>query len=98
MMPVQANGYLEAEIRQLETLDLADLRKVWLSRLGRPPRHASADLLRWRLAYELQAIAFGGIHPATVRQLEKLRQAFASNPQWSPLPYRHLAIGTVLTK
>ena len=41
---------LEAELRQLESLSVAELKAVWLKRLGRPPKHIRAALLRFRLA------------------------------------------------
>src|SRR5690349_5523078 len=97
-MSSQATAQIEDELLQLETLDLPGLRKLWSSRIGPVPRHISADLFRWRLAYELQAGVHGGLPSVTKRHLERLHQAFTANPQWSPLPYRHLAIGTVLTR
>lgn len=89
---------LEAELKHLESLGLAGLKAVWSKRLGRPPKHLSVELLRFRLAYELQARALGGLSRSTQRRLDKLHQAFNANPHWSPLPYRHLAVGTVFTK
>jgi hypothetical protein len=71
---------------------------LWFEAIGRPPRHISAELLRFRLAYELQASIQGGLRRGTQRRLEQLHKAFAANPHWCPLPYQHLAIGTVLTK
>ena len=92
------NANLEGELKRPESLDLAGLRAAWLKHLGRPPKHISAELIRFRLAYELQARQSGGLSRTTHRRLEKLHAAFGANPNWSPLPYRHLAIGTVLTK
>ena len=89
---------LEGELEQLESLNLAELRAVWLEYVGRPPKHISADLLRFRLAYELQARNLGGLNRSTQRRLAQLHNAFSTNPNWCPLPYRHLAVGTVLTK
>jgi hypothetical protein len=89
---------LEAELKHLESLSVAELKAVWRERLGRPPKHISAALLRFRLGYELQARKLGGLSRATQGRLEKLHNAFTANPNWSPLPYRHLGIGTVLTK
>src|SRR5436190_1017197 len=94
----RATPSLEAELGRLEGLNLVELRVAWLEHLGRPPKHISAALLRFRLAYELQARKLGGLSRSTQRRLEKLHKAFIANPNWSPLPYRHLAIGTVLTR
>jgi Protein of unknown function (DUF2924) len=89
---------LEDEILGLEKLGLAELRGVWLSKLGAPPKHTSAELLRWRLAYELQVRAYGGPRTSTIRQLERLHQALTADPNWVPLPQQKLALGVVLTK
>jgi hypothetical protein len=89
---------IEADLTHFESLGLSDLRAVWLKHLGRPPKHISAELLRFQLAYELQVRKLGGLSRSTHRRLEALHRAFSINPNWCPLPYRHLAIGTVLTK
>jgi Protein of unknown function (DUF2924) len=89
---------LEAEILGLEKLELAELRAKWRRRLGTPPKHTSAELLRWRLAYEIQARAYGALQRSRIRRLEKLYQALAANPNWAPLPHLQLALGVVITK
>lgn len=71
---------LEAELRHLESLSVADLKAKWLEQLGRPPKHISAALLRFRLAYELQARKLGGLSRSTQGRLAKLHDAFSANP------------------
>jgi len=89
---------LEAEIARLGDLDLRQLRKVWAARLGAVPKHQSADLMRRRLAYELQVRAYGGLKPETRRRLRALYKAFKDNPDYTPQPNYGLKPGTVLTR
>jgi hypothetical protein len=89
---------LEAEIARLGDLDLHQLRKRWAKRLGPLPKHQSADLLRRRLAYELQVRAYGGLKPETRQRLRKLYQAFKADPDYTPQPNYGLKPGTVLTR
>ena len=69
---------LEETLELLERLDLEGLRDSWRRHLGAPPRLRSRDLLRRMLAFELQALANGGIEP-DLRQ--KLRAASTAAPR-----------------
>jgi hypothetical protein len=89
---------LEDEIARLGDLDLRQLRKVWADRLGPVPKHQSADLMRRRLAYELQVRAYGGLKPETRARLRALYNAFNSDPKYTPVPNYGLKPGTVLTR
>jgi hypothetical protein len=89
---------LEAEIARLGDLGLLELRAFWAKRLGPVPPHQSADLMRRRLAYELQVRAYGGLKPETRRRLHELYKAFKANPDYTPLPNYGLKPGTMLTR
>jgi Protein of unknown function (DUF2924) len=89
---------VEAEISKLETLPLANLKAIWKARLGRVPKHQSADLLRRRLAYELQVRAYGGLPPDIRRRIAKLHKAFATDPNYTPQANQRLKPGTILTR
>ena len=89
---------LEAEIVRLDGLGLPELRELWAERLGAVPKHQSPDLMRRRLAYELQVLAYGGLKPETRRRLRDLYAAFKADPAYTPLPNYGLKPGTVLTR
>ena len=90
---------LEAEIARLDGLGLQELRKLWAQRrLGPVPDHRSADLMRRRIAYELQVRAYGDLKSETRQQLKKLYQAFKADPAYTPLPNYGLKPGTMLTR
>jgi hypothetical protein len=94
----QQRARLETEVAGLYNLDLHQLRALWFERLGRIPKHQSVELIRRRLAYELQTKALGGLSLDVRRRLQRFHQAFAANPHFVPLPAGHLAVGTTLTK
>lgn len=89
---------LEAEIVRLDGLGLPELRELWAERLGAVPKHQSPDLMRRRLAYELQVLAYGGLKPETRRRLRDLYAAFKADPDYTPLPNYGLKPGTMLTR
>ena len=89
---------LEAEIARLHKLGLLKLRKLWAQRLGRVPKNQSADLLRRRLAYELQVRAYGDLQLPTRRRLRRYYQAFKKNPDYTPTPSYRLKPGTMLVR
>jgi hypothetical protein len=89
---------LEAEIAHLGDLRLSELRELWAERLGPVPKHQSADLMRRRIAYELQALKYGGLSTRTRRRLRRLHEAFEADPEYTPLPNYGLKPGTVLTR
>jgi hypothetical protein len=89
---------LEAEIARLGDLGLPELRTFWAERLGPVPAHQSADLMRRRIAYELQVRAYGGLKTETRLQLRKLYEAFKADPHYTPQPNYGLKPGTLLTR
>ena len=88
----------EAEIARLGDLGLSELRELWAARLGPVPAHQSADLMRRRLAYQLQVRAYGGLKTQTRRRLRRLYEAFKADPNYTPLPNYGLKPGTMLTR
>jgi hypothetical protein len=89
---------LEAEIARLGDLGLSELRAFWAERLGPVPAHQSADLMRRRIAYELQVRAYGGLKAETRQRLRKLYEAFKADPDYTPQPNYGLKPGTLLTR
>jgi hypothetical protein len=89
---------LEAEISKLADLDLYALRQVWSRRIGRPPKHLSADLLRRRLAYEIQGRIHGTLKPQVCRRLGQLHEAFKADPNYMPSVRQALTAGMVLVR
>ncbi len=97
-MSFSPDPVVEAELSRLENLHLGQLRALWRERIGIVPKHQSADLLRRRLAYELQVRAYGGLRPEIRRRLGRLHKAFAANPSHAPHAGQHLKPGTILTR
>jgi hypothetical protein len=89
---------LEAEITGLGDLGLPELRALWAKRFGPIPKHQSPDLMRRRIAYELQVRAYGGLKPETRQRLKVLYEAFKANPDYTPRPNYGLKPGTLLTR
>jgi hypothetical protein len=98
MMALTRDPTLEAEIVRLRNLGLLELREFWAQHLGEVPKHQSADLMRRRIAYELQVRAYGGLKPETRQRLRKLYEAFKADPSYTPQPNYGLKPGTVLTR
>lgn len=70
-MPTELETRIEAEVAALEEMGLEDLRAVWRSRYGVPPKLRSPQLLRLNLAWRIQADAFGGLDAETKRRLRR---------------------------
>ncbi|MDB5446189.1 MAG: hypothetical protein JWQ97_1506 [Phenylobacterium sp.] len=58
-----------AQARGFETMRLEELRDEWRRRYGAPPTLRSPDLLRYLLAWRVQAQALGGLDAALVRAI-----------------------------
>ena len=89
---------LEAELAQLNGLDLNELRRRWGKLLGPVPLHHNVDLMRRRLAYELQVREYGGLKYETRRRLRRLSEALRKNPNHTPVPLYPLKPGTMLAR
>lgn len=66
----------------LASLDLEGLRLFWRERFGVPPPNRSPDLLRYMLAWRLQAQALGGLDRMTARALRKPAPAAREGTQF----------------
>jgi hypothetical protein len=97
-MALTPDPKLEAELAGLGDLRLLELREFWARRLGRVPKHQSPDLLRRRLAYELQVRTYGGLKRETCRRLRELYTAFKDNADYTPRANFGLKPGTMLTR
>lgn len=60
---------IESDVRQLATLNLQELRDVWIKRFGSTPKLRSIELLRLMLAWRIQAKALGGLDANTKHKL-----------------------------
>lgn len=86
------------EISQLLEMDLYALRKLWSQRIGEVSQCLSADLLRRRLAYEMQSRACGSLNPRVRRRIHQLHEAFKVDPKYAPVIGQALMRGTVLVR
>jgi len=66
------HGSVLAQLAALERMSMEDLRKRWRELTGSAPPNFNRALLVGRLAYQIQAVAFGGLKPATVARLDAL--------------------------
>jgi hypothetical protein len=79
------NPDLLAEVAPLEAMAIHDVRMCWRRRFRTPPpAHRSKDLLVRAYAYELQALARGGLKRETRRKLEEMAARFAEDPDYRP--------------
>jgi len=62
---------LAAELAVIASLPWAELRQRWLNVTGRPLPRVKQGLLRMALAWELQALALGGLPKHTEQALER---------------------------
>jgi hypothetical protein len=65
---------------------------------GKPRQLASTELTRRRLAWELQAVARGGLDAGTRRRLRQLSMALKPDASLSPLSDINAKPGTVLSR
>ena len=79
-----AAGSLEQDLAALEAMDLPELRKKWASVSDAPVPRVSAGLLRYAIAYELQAKAHGGLSRRTLQKLDQLAGGLTTTRDASP--------------
>jgi hypothetical protein len=89
---------LEHRLEGLTTMSSAQLRAEWLNIYRKPPPDLSADLLRRGIAYRLQERAYGGLSPATMKQIERLKRQFAKTGEAVAKPAFTLKPGTRLVR
>jgi hypothetical protein len=61
-----------AQVAALAPLDLAGLREHWKPLFGTEPPGYGPDLMRRRLAYRIQELAYGGLSEATRQRLRQI--------------------------
>lgn len=90
---------VEAELSRLSSLDIAELRSIWVDRFGpEVPPVRSGDVLMRMLAWHLQAEAYGGLEQETIRQLRRIGKALERDGTYEPQIRRDIAPGVVLTR
>jgi Protein of unknown function (DUF2924) len=71
-----AQPALEAEIKRLADLDLAQLRNRWRALFGNPaPPSLRRKFLARAVAYQMQVEAYGGLSNSTKRRLREIAEA-----------------------
>jgi Protein of unknown function (DUF2924) len=90
---------LSAEIADLESLDLNQLRALWklLYEIEAPP-NLSRDWLRRAVAYRIQENLLGGLKPATRRLLERVAEDARVREPSKVLPMRKVGPNTILIR
>ncbi len=81
---------IEAQVREIEAMDLEQLREEWRHRCGDPPLLRSEPIMRMLLAWRVQAEVHGGIDSDTRKALTRTG---ATQPEG-----RQLGIGAILTR
>jgi hypothetical protein len=72
-MALNGDKALEAEIRQLPDLTLAELRGRWKALFGNPaPKSLRCKFLARAVAYQMQVVAYGGLSVSAKRRLEEI--------------------------
>ena len=66
------NKSVLAQLAALKTTSTADLKTQWRKLFDREPPPYNRRFLESRLAYRIQELAFGGLKPATLKNLEAL--------------------------
>ncbi|MCX7309513.1 MAG: DUF2924 domain-containing protein [Afipia sp.] len=90
---------IEAELTQLETASLDDLRKRHrLLVRADPPKAFGSDLLRRTIAQRIQEKAYGGLPRPTQRALDQLIKAVHSQPSGNVEIARRIKPGSVLVR
>jgi hypothetical protein len=89
---------VEALVAEIATMRLDALRRTWEEHRGVPPPGQSTEILRRRLAWELQAHVYGGLSAETKRKLKQLHDRFTRDPGYTPSPILDLKPGTVLER
>lgn len=85
-----------SQVTALAPLDLDQLRGEWRRLYGTDPPGLGRDLLRRRLAYRVQELAYGGLSPATRERLRQIEAAASAKPK--PRTDGTPAIGTLLVR
>ena len=86
---------LEAEIEQIRSLPIEELRALWRRTFKSPPPHAfGKDMLGRMISYHIQQKALGGLSRASLRLLDDIGRGKPA----IELARRRLKPGTVLVR
>ena len=89
---------VQAEVAQLASLNIAELRKRWEAIFKTtPPKAFGPDLLRRSVAYKLQEDVYGGLDRATATMLRQLVAQAGSNNGKIVVP-RRIKAGAVFVR
>lgn len=97
MTPTADTPSVLAQIAALGKLDRAQLREEWTRLFGTAPPGYGPDLMRRRLIYRVQELAYGGLAEATRQRLREIDQWAQERAQAKADPNRPVA-GTLLIK
>lgn len=75
---------LKQDLTALDRMQLPELRKRWASVSDAPVPRVSAGLLRYAIAYELQAAMHGGLPRKVSQKLEQLARGTTTTRDASP--------------
>ncbi len=89
---------METVLNELNNMERVELVALWEERFGERCVMRSAELLRRRLAWRLQAERYGGLKPEVKRQLRDVRIAFAKDEQHRPKAKTKVNSGTTLAR
>lgn len=97
-MPGKADATIEAELEQLRSMPIKELRALWRAKFkSEPPKAFGPDLLRRSIAYRIQENAYGGLDAVTRRLLNQLMAQYGKTPGKIVLP-RRIKPGAILVR
>ncbi len=97
-MPADVDPRVEAEVEQLRSMPIVELRALWRAKFkSDPPKAFGPDLLRRSIAQKIQEDAYGGLDRATARLLNQLIAQYAKTPGKIVLP-RRIKPGAILVR
>jgi hypothetical protein len=90
---------LQAEIGRLPDLSLLELRHRWKTLFGHPaPKSLRRNFLARAVAYQMQVEAYGGLSPATKRQLREIANAARNGDANAMLGSSRIKTGTQMIR
>ena len=97
-MSTDAGDEIEAEIKRIQSMTIAELRALWRAKLeSEPPKAFGPDLLRRSVAQKLQEDANGGLDRKTARLLSQLIAQSTKNNGKIVVP-RRIKPGAILVR
>ena len=95
----QTDPAVDAELNQLPTMPIVQLRKRYLELFRKPPPKAfGPDLLRRSIAYRIQEVAYGGLSRPVQKMLDQMIKAYWKNPKGRIELPRRIKPGSVLAR